>query len=347
LGGVAATSEFVCFSDRSLDDTSDIFTCVKADSGTKVWSISNPGVGNLDYGNSPRATPVIAGDRVYLFGAFGYLICAELKSGKVLWEMDLRIEFEPEDKPKWGACSTPLLVDGKVIVNPGAKDASLAALDAKTGKVVWKSPGQPAGYGSLIVATLGGVEQIVGHDADSLNGWDPKTGKRLWKVVPVNPNDFNVPTPIVWKDHLVVSTENNGTRLFRFGKDGLIDAKPVATHRKLAPDTHTPVLVGDRIIGVWRRLYSLDLKAGLKESYENNDQAYTKYCAVVSDGQRVLVITMEGELILIDGTADEYEEIGRLKVLDKEKGLYSHPAFVGRRIYLRGSTALTALDFPE
>jgi outer membrane protein assembly factor BamB len=345
LGGVAATSDLVVYSDRGLDDTIDEWKCVSAADGKEVWSHVYPCKGNLDYGNSPRATPLIDGEHVYLFGAFGHLSCLKLKSGEVAWDLNLRDEFDATDSPKWGACSSPLQVDGKLIVNPGTKDASLAALDPKTGKVVWKAPGKAAGYGSLLAGKFGGVTQVVGHDADTLGGWDAATGKRLWAVKPEAANDFNVPTPMAVGDNLLVTTENNGTRLFAFKQEGKIDPKPVAVHKKLAPDTHTPVVVGDRVYGVWRRLFVLDAKAGLKAVWDADEQAFTKYAAAVATDTRVLVMTLEADFILYDITADGLTEVNRVKALASEKGLYSHPAFVGKRAFVRGSSSLACLDF--
>jgi outer membrane protein assembly factor BamB len=345
LGGVAATTEFVLFSDRGLNDTIDEWKCVSAADGKEVWTHGYPCQGNLDYGNSPRATPLVVGDHVYLFGAFGHLSCLKLTDGEVVWEVNLRDEFEATGEPKWGACSSPLIADGKLIVNPGAKEASLAALDPKTGKVVWKTPGKAAGYGSLIAGPFGRVLQIVGHDADTLGGWDVATGKRLWTVKPDAPNDFNVPTPIAVGGQLLVTTENNGTRLFQFKADGVIDPKPVAVNKKLAPDTHTPVAVGDRVFGVWRRLYCLNTKDGLKANWDADDQAFTRYAAAVATDMRVLVMSLEADFVLLEATADGFQEVNRLKVLPTERGLYSHPAFVGTRVYVRGSSSLVCFDW--
>jgi len=64
-------------------------------------------------------------------------------------------------------------MSGKLIVPPGAPDAGLVALDAVTGSVLWKSTnGRPAGYASPLVATLGGVRQMIFYDDESLGGWD-------------------------------------------------------------------------------------------------------------------------------------------------------------------------------
>ena len=192
LGGVAATRDYVLYSDRQLNDTVDVFFCVDAKTGKDVWSHTYPAIGTLDYGNSPRATPLIHGDRVFLASAFGNLFCLELKTGKIVWEKDLIDEFKSKDERKWGLCSNPLVVDDKLIINPGGADASLVALEPKTGKVIWKTPGRPASYGNFIAGAFGGKRQIVGHDLDSLGGWDIATGNRLWEVKPKRNGDFNV-----------------------------------------------------------------------------------------------------------------------------------------------------------
>jgi outer membrane protein assembly factor BamB len=344
LGGVAATREHVLVSDRDLNDTTDAFHCLSAETGETLWSVHYPAPGLLDYGNSPRATPVVADGRAYLHGAFGHVTCVEMATGKVLWELNTRDEFEPDDKPKWGTCSTPLLVGDRIIVNPGAKDASVAALDTKTGKVLWKSPGRPAGHGSFVLAAPSGVPQVVGHDADSLGGWDPLTGRRLWRLVPDRPNDFNVPTPIPLGDRLLVSTENNGTRLYAFDGQGKLLPKRLAANRRLAPDSHTPVVTAGRVFGVWRRLFCLDLADGLKELWTAADPGFAGYCTAVADDARVLIVTLAGELILVDATAGKYAELGRLAVFERDGGVYAHPAFVGTRAYVRGSASVVCVD---
>jgi outer membrane protein assembly factor BamB len=335
----------VLVSDREMNDTVDVWRCLSAADGKERWAVRYPAPGNLDYGNSPRATPLIHDGRAYLFGAFGDLTCAELATGKTAWQLNVKDEFEPTDERKWGFCSSPLVAAGKLIVNPGAKDASLVALDPATGKVAWKSPGKPASYGSFVAGTFGGKPQLVGYDADTLGGWDPATGTRVWTLKPERRGDFNVPTPVAAGDRLLVTTENNGTRLFAFRPDGAIDPKPLAVNKKLAADSHTPVVVGDRVFGVWNRLYCLSIRDGLKEVYDAAAQAYTGYCSAVATGDRVLLVARTGELILLDAAADEYTELGRLRVFGKEeKGVYSHPALVGTRVYVRGSSSIACLD---
>jgi outer membrane protein assembly factor BamB len=265
-------------------------------------------------------------------------------TGKAKWSLNVRDEFDATDERKWGVCDSPLIAGGNLIVAPGGKDASLVALDPRTGKPVWKAAtGKPAGYGSFIASKFGTVLQIVGHDSETLGGWDAKTGKRLWTLKPERGGDFNVPTPIALGDKLLVTTENNGTRLFAFKADGTIEPKPVAVHKKLAPDTHTPVVTAGKVFGVWNRLYCLSADT-LKEVYEETAPAFGAYCAIVASDTRVLVLSRTGELILLDATAKEFTELARLSVFKGEKGLYAHPAFAGTRAYVRGSASVVCVE---
>jgi outer membrane protein assembly factor BamB len=347
LGGIAATERFVIVPDRDALDASDIFRCLSAKDGSEIWKVRYLARGNLDYGNSSRATPLIHDGRVYLFGAMGHLHCVKLETGNTVWKRELARQFQPAEELPWGFCGSPLLVDDKIIVTPGAADAAIVALSAETGEVVWKTPGDLPSYGSLIVATLGGKRQIVGHDKTSLGGWDIGDGHRLWRLDPPRKNDFNVPTPSEVNDRLLVSTENNGTRLYAFDNQGVIVAEPVATNLDLVPDAHSPVVVGDRVFGISSGLFCLDLNNGLQAIWKTEDQPFQSYGSIIGSSDRILVTTQRGQLLLIDGMAGEYRALSQLPLFKDEPGIYSHPALVGDRLYVRSSGAVHCLVLPS
>jgi outer membrane protein assembly factor BamB len=95
----------VIVSDRELNDTTDVFRCFDAETGRDVWTVRYIAPGKLDYGNSPRATPLIHEGRVFLYGAMGHLTCAELASGRVVWRIDVRDDFDVAESLPWGSAA--------------------------------------------------------------------------------------------------------------------------------------------------------------------------------------------------------------------------------------------------
>jgi len=338
MSGMAVAAGRVVVSDKSLDGQQDVFRCLDADTGRQLWKLAYPAPKDMDFTNSPRANPVICGPLVYLLGAFGDLYCLKLDGGEIVWQKNLAKDFHAK-VPMWGFCSTPLPLGEKLIVNPGAKDASVVALDRLSGEVIWSAPGIQPGYSSFIAAELGGVRQIVGYDAISLGGWDPRTGKRLWQLIPDLEGDFNVPTPIVVGDKLLLSTENNGTRLFAFHDQGRICPKPLAANQDLIPDTSTPVVIEGKVYGSSGGLLCLDLDDGLKTLWTVEDDPLADYCSLVAGNGRVLVATQWGTICLLDATQEKFARVGSLElfddVADTERDVWSHPSLVGNRLYIR------------
>jgi outer membrane protein assembly factor BamB len=342
LGGIAATERYVVFGDRDLDDFHDVFRCLDADTGEPLWEVQRLAIAALDYGNTPRATPLIEGEFVYCLGAHGHLLCIRLADGHVSWEKNFRDEFPLREGLPWGYCGSPLLADGKLIVSPGAAEASLVAIDPDSGVLKWRTAGGSPSYGSLTAGIFGDVKQIVGHDANTLGGWDIETGKRLWTVKPVAEGDFNVPTPIAYNGQLIIATENNGTRRFDFASAGRIVTDPVARNDNLRPDMSTPVVVGNRLFCAKDFLYCLDLDDDLAERWRIRDRAIGDYAAIIASQDRLLVIG-KGQLLLLP-TDGQRQIIGRQKVFDEKVNVYSHPALVGNRLYIRGESRLLCLQ---
>jgi outer membrane protein assembly factor BamB len=291
---------------------------------------------------------MIDGNFVYLLGSFGHLTCADLETGVMLWRINILEQFSGDPELVWGTCSSPLIVDGKLIVNPGGPAGSVVALDPLTAKPAWESPGDRHAYSSFIVATLGGVRQLVGYDRVSLGGWDIATGRRLWTLKPPIDGDFNVPTPVAVNGRLLVTSENNFTRLYDFDASGNISPRPVAVNEELAPDISSPIIVGQRAFCVSGQMYCLDVSNDLRPIWTSDDKAFGDYAALIASDDRILAIGIGGELLLIDALADEFNVVSRLNVFPNSKAsqtqLLGYPALVGSRLYLRGENELVCLD---
>ncbi len=171
-----------------------------------------------------------------------------------------------------------------------------------------------------------------------------QTGERLWTLTPPFADDFNVPTPVRCGKMLLITSENNGTRLYQFLSGGVLDPTPVAVNEDLAADIGTPVVVGSRIFCPWGSLFCLDWHSGLKTVWTAEEATIRTHASILAGPDRILLIGDGGELILVDATQDHYQVVSRVQVLEQSAELYSHPALVGSRLYLRGDAQLACVD---
>src|SRR5881409_795709 len=121
--------------------------------GKKVWETLTGKSFREQRGHGPRGTPTLDGDVLYAEAADGTLVCLEKKSGQKVWMVDLMKRFET-DVLHWGMSESPLVDGDDLIVAPGGRGATIAALDKKTGNTIWKSQSDRAGYSSAIAFDL-------------------------------------------------------------------------------------------------------------------------------------------------------------------------------------------------
>jgi len=363
LGGVAATERMVIVTDRAPSKDRDRLKVFDANTGTRILSadlIRPPGAQpdpSIDYGKSVRATPVINDDRAYTLDAFGALFVCDLPSGDsapIERTVDgTRTEFMAGEfeLATWGVASTPLIADDKLIVNVCGAKTSLVALEFDSLKPIWTAPGKGTGYASCIAGRFGGRNQVIGYQSESLSGWDIESGELLWNVRPEYDGDYNVPTPVVVDERrLLVVTENNAMRLYEFDNHGILAAEPIAMNEEVTPDTVTPVAVnGFAYCTSGDELFRLDLADGLKTAWSTRDEAFAQHVSLIADtaGRRLLVASYSGELLLFDISGAEPQLKSRRKPfgLSLDEEIYSHPALVGNRLYLRGTAALVCVMF--
>ena len=115
------------------------------------------------YAIGPRATPTVDGDRVYVVGATGTLLCLDSATGELMWRTDY-VEDYGTFVPTWGISSAPL-VDGDrlIAVVGGEPDALVVAFDKHTGDELWRvlQVVGELGYGQPVIYEAGGVRQLI------------------------------------------------------------------------------------------------------------------------------------------------------------------------------------------
>ena len=147
---------------------------------------------------------------------------------------------------------------------------------------------------------------------------------------------------------LFVVTENNGARLYDFDEQGIIVPQAVAQNEELAPDVSSPAVVGRRVFCVWEGLFCLDLERNLQPIWIGDDAAFCDSSPLFVTDRRVLAFGHGGELLLVDAAGPEFRIISRWHLLDDRQSQraepLSHPALVGRRLYLRGEKELVCAE---
>jgi hypothetical protein len=174
-----------------------------------------------------------------------------------------------------------------------------------------------------------------------LGGWDPETGRRLWRLVPPVPNDFNVPTPVKVGDMLLVSTENNGTRLYTFDSDGVIRPEPWAISQRLKPDVSSPVFVDGLVWGADQAgVHVLRVASKLEAVWESPDEAYTRTMSLVASSCGILASALSGTLYEFSRPPEVMVQHINAFTPHREflPEMWSPPARIDHRLYLRSAT---------
>ncbi|HTN75406.1 MAG TPA: PQQ-binding-like beta-propeller repeat protein, partial [Pirellulaceae bacterium] len=198
-------------------------------------------------------TPVIADGKLFCyFGSHG-TACLDMATQKVLWtNRELVIVHEN------GPGSSPVLWKNRLIVHCDGSDVQyIAALDTETGKLAWKTPRSgemrsdpqlKKAYGTPILVPVNGQEVVVSPASDWLYGYDPETGRELWKVNYGVLGFSIVPRPVAGNGLVYMSTTFMQSELLAVKLDGSSANPEIAwRYKKGVPQMPSPLLVGDEL----------------------------------------------------------------------------------------------------
>lgn len=304
---------------------------------------------------SPRTTPTVDGDHIYVVVEAGDVVCVETASGKEVWRKNMDKDLEGEHSI-WLYCDSPV-VDGKqVVVKPGGKKGTLAALDKASGEVLWRSTDltDSAEHTSLLPATIDGVKQYIVFTMESVSGVGTD-GKVLWHVA--RKGDVAICTTPLYKDGIVlVGSSYNTGRATAFkvtGTGGKFTAE-MAYETDVANHHGGLVIVGDYVYGTGDHkkgvdrahadLKCMELKTG-KIVWSN--PSIGKGSITFADGNLILHSedAKEGLVALVEATPDGYKEKGRFSQPGgTPKNTWAYPVVANGRLYVRDGTGLSAYD---
>jgi outer membrane protein assembly factor BamB len=321
-------------------DQTEYLIAIDANTGAEKWSTP---VGKLltnTWGDGPRATPTVDGDQIFAMGGHGDLICANLADGKELWKVSM-IALGGK-LASWGYTESVLVDGGQVICTPGGDKGTMAALNRKTGDVIWRSTEftRKAAYSSPIVAEHEGVRQYIQLTQEELAGIAAKDGKKLWSAS-WRGKTAVIPTPI-YKDGEVFISSGYGVGCMKFKISG-DSAKPAWSRSmgKIMKNHHGGVILyKDHLYGYsdGRGWVCMDWKTG-KPIW--NDKSLNKGALHIADGKLYCVQESDGTVVLADASTDGWKEISRftLSPQSEERAkagrVWVHPVVVNGKMYLR------------
>jgi outer membrane protein assembly factor BamB len=253
--------------------------CVDRNKGQLLWKAPVAGGNNQQRKqNMSSPSPVTDGTTVWVLTGTGALKAFDF-AGKELWARDIQKDYGAFGL-NWGFASSPLLHQGALFIPVlhGMKtdDPSyLLKIDAKTGKTIWRveRPTQairesPDAYITPALLQYKGNVEVVLNGGDVVTGHDAGTGKELWRVNGLNPenNPFHriIASSLVVGEMVIAPTRVKPMLAIKAGGRGDITATHVAWSFERGPDVPTPVSDGKLLYIVDDRgvAHALDVQTG-------------------------------------------------------------------------------------
>ena len=310
--------------------------------GKEVWATPHGKAFRNDRGDGPRGTPTLDGDRLYALGGAGDLSSLDLKTGKVVWTMNVLSKFGGENI-KWGISESPLVIGDKVLVNAGGPGASIVALKKSDGTLIWKSQSDEAGYSSAIPVEIGGTTQVIFFTGSRALGLDVSDGKLLWEYKRPSNDVANVATPVVRANRVFISSDyGTGGGLVEIKADG--KAQEVYFTKEMRNHHATSILIGDHLYGFSSSiLTAMRFDTGVVAW---RDRSVGKGSLTYADGN-LYAFSENGVVGLVEADPTAYREKGRFRIQQGSLPTWTHPVVAGGRLYLRDQDTIYAFDVKE
>ena len=309
-----------------------------ASSGKRVWDTPIGTLFSNDRGDGPRSTPTIDGDRLYALGGSGDLVCLDVKTGKPLWAKNLPRDFGGSNI-YWGLSESPLVVNDRVLVQAGGRNAAIMALNKTNGEPLWRQHNDEPGYSSAVLAQVGSVQQAVFFTASRAVGISVRDGRELWSYDRVSNRTANVATPVVAGNRVFLSSDyGTGAALLELSSSG---AREIYFTREMRNHHSSSVLVGDHLYG-----YSGSVLTAMKLADGTvawRDRSVGKGSLIYAD-ERLYLFSENGVAGLAEPTPAGYREHGRFRVPSGSLPTWSHPIITNGKLILREQDNVYAYD---
>lgn len=292
-----------------------------------------------------RSTLTVDGDRGYLISGFGVVLCINLETPEIIWEVDTLARFNGQ-QVQWAIAESPLVDSTCVYASPGGPDAAIVALAKKTGETVWTSKGfgDASSYCSPNIITHNGRRILISMSAAGLVGLDADTGTPLWTRAHPDQWGIHASTPVYGDGILYyVGGSKVGGVAVKLSEDGS-EITPVWEDTEMDTFHGGVVLRDGYLYGTTHRsgreIMCLDFKTGeiVWRSGEIGESAL-----VYADGMLYAYEgPQKGDVNLVTATPKGFERQGHFVVETGTAKHWAHPTIADGRLYIRRGEYLFA-----
>jgi len=323
----------------------EVVVALDAATGNDIWSVETAArFVEAQSAVGPRATPTFADGRLFSLGATGTLHCLDAATGRKIWSRDILADTN-SNTPGWGTVSSPLLVNGLVVV-ASEGDKGLIAYHATSGQVAWTANAGTYSYSSPQLATIATQQQILFPIDKGLLSLDPPTGKILWEY----------PSQGMAARSLQPLVINSSQVLFNLGLDSptdLLDVsktgdawaiKKIWTSKNLRPTFNDFVVHDGHIYGFDTVFFScIELSTGNRKWKKG--RYGTGQVLLLADQPALLVISDKGKLILLAANPNDLQELATYQAIEGKT--WNHPALAHGRLYVRNAQEIACYELPR
>ena len=278
-------------------------------------------------------TPATDGDFLYVFfgktGVFKFDL-----TGKQIWQASVGTNIDG-----WGCGTSPVLFEDLVIVNASVESGSLVALDKTSGKEVWGAGGMQESWNTPhLVELANGQQELVVSVKDYILGFDPKTGKELWRCDGIQ--DYVCPS-VISQQGIVYAIGGREARAFaiRAGGRGDVTDSHLLWEAKVGSNVSSPIIHDGHMYWVSDRkqfAYCVRLSDG-EILYSERFPAQPYASATAGDG-KIYIVTRNGGTYVLAATP-ELTELAHNTFKDRST-FNASPAISDGQIFLRSDRFL-------
>lgn len=318
------------------DGKSDVAVALDEKTGRERWrfEIEATHKGHDGSHTGPISTPVIDAGRVFGLSARGRLFALDVETGSLVWSVDLVKEHEAV-KPHYGFGTSPVVQDGVLVVQIGAKGAAIAGFDPATGKRLWATGDDGIGYQSPIPYEIGGRRHVLAAASKNLFGVDAKSGEVIWKHAHGGAGAQGasalVPVP-VGPGRLFLGHRDEASTVIKLKRaDDAVSIETAWEERSIRKSYSVPVYHDGHIYAYSTRfLTCVDVETG-KAVWRSRPPG--DGFPILVDGHLV-IIAKRGSLHVAKATPEGYREVANRPLFDDLA--WSPPSFANGHIVVRG-----------